>query len=377
MNTHQRDPIADYFDQLAHVADGDLVSDRLPGIQRRVQQARVRKTGVALAAAAVATVGGVGLWQGMPTDEDRGVTVAPDLSQTIDLQAVAQGTSTISITFAVSGAATVPFDPGAGKWWDHAEATSVVVRVDGRRVFDDDTLGAECRAGGAVAAYSQNFPPAEPLVVPVDFAGEHKVVVKATYCADGQLVETVDRATVMTVGAPTVVDRLKPDLDGDGVGESVKLIQAANPADDLTLEVIWEDGSSQSAAMPNTMERRLEAVDLDEDGDQEIVVIGGGGDTSEIVVFVVDRGDLVEASYVDAEGQPLEGLYGGAVPTDWNVSWVFGGIYSSRNPNTGPYPAPLELRLWTLSGRTLTEETATTEGCLTEGGSISLGPCSG
>jgi hypothetical protein len=377
MNTHQRDPLVDQLDRLAQIADNDLVPDRIPGIQRRVRQARLLKVGVALAAASVVAVGGVGVWQGMTAPDD-GQPLSPDLSQSIELRADPQGNGRIAIRFTVSGEATVFFDSVTGERLDYAGPTSTLVRVDGETVSETAAPESlECRSGHNSAPYSEAFHDTDPLVVPAIFRGEHRVVVRVTYCADGQILETVARTTVVTEGEPTIVDRLKPDLDGDGVYEFVTLTQPADPAADLILEVTWGDGSSQSATLANTMERRLETADLDGDGDQEIVVVGGGGETSETRVYVVDAGDLVEASYLNAEGRQLKGLYGGAVPTDWNPRWVFGGIYSARNPSAGPYPAPMELRQWSLSGRTLTESATVTEGCLTEGGSISLGPCSG
>jgi hypothetical protein len=178
--------------------------------------------------------------------------------------------------------------------------------------------------------------------------------------------------STLTQSAMAVLDEAKVDVDGDGTAETVRILAPAT-AGDQVLEVAWSSGAAQRAGLPNTMERGLGLpLDLDQVGGREIVVGGGGGETSETRVFTVVGGQLVEALYVDASGRSVTALTAGS--GDWGVLAGPDGIFSVSNPGLTPLPAPVQVRAWTLSGRTLSESAATTTGCL-RGDGLSLEPC--
>lgn len=380
MNTQQRDPIFESLDRLAGIADADLVGDRMPNIKRRVRTTR-RRRGIAVAAAVLA-VGGVGLWQGLPSEQSTAPITNPrgTPSQRITVDAQPQGHDHVRISFTVTGKSTAYADLESGEPVDYAGPRSTEVLVDGKVVDGSDGGAISCRPGGALTSYSLTFHVAKPLVVPVSSAGPHTVVVKAPYCADGVLTQSVESALVTTTEASGFMtfDQRTADLDGDGTNEVVKVLvpkDAQGPAQ--LLRVTWGTGETTTARLPNAMETTVsDPVDLDGDGDLELIVQGGGGDVSIGTVFLADTRGLEQVRTVDAAGHDVS-LTSSTDPADPQTYFGTDGILSYRldDPAATHFPAPVEVRAWSLTGSTLTESDQSVSQCVTFQRAFSLGPC--
>ncbi len=379
MSTQERDPVFESLDRLAGMADADLVGDRMPGIQRRVRVARRRRRAGLVAAAAVVAVGGAGVWQALPSGQTPPTVTrpAPAPWQRIDLDARPQGADHVRISFSVTGESTAYADMNTGDPTDYAGPRSTEVVVDGAAVTGSDGGAISCEPGGDLTPYTMRFHADEPLVVPVS-PGQHTIVVKAPYCAEGELVRSTQRVVVSTTaGGFTTFDQRKDDLDGDGTDEVLRLLVPKGDGEDQLLEVTWGTGETTTATVPNTMETYLrDPVDLDGDGDLELVLEGGGGDMAEGMVFLADTDHLERVKTVDADGKQLP-LRSYADPTTWQTYLGADGIYSYRltDPAATQFPAPVEVREWSLAGDTLTRSPTSVTRCVSFQPTTELGPC--
>jgi hypothetical protein len=383
MNTEQRDPIFESLDQLAGIADTDVAGDRMPDIQRRVRVSRQRKGAGVLAAAAVLAVAGVAVWQGLPNESSAPPVTPPPATtpwQKITIDAEAQDTNHLQISYTINGESTAYSDAETGEPIDVAGPAYTELIVDGDSVTGSDGSAMDCKPGGALTPYTLEFPGDGPAVVDVFGAGEHTVVVKAPYCADGEIVMDIQRVVVTTVATgSTIGDQLRTDLDGDGANEIVRIRVPNDINSDQELQVTWGTGETTSAPLPNTMEYGiLDPSDLDGDGDLELVVNGGGGETSLYWVFQATTGTVEQVKSVDASGKELALTSTGEDTTASQISYGPDGIrsYQLVDPNAATPPAPAEVRAWTLSGDTLTQSAdSTTECVLAYNPTPELGPC--
>lgn len=176
----------------------------------------------------------------------------------------------------------------------------------------------------------------------------------------------------------TTFDRRRADLDGDSAAEVIKIrVPVDTTVEDQQLQVEWGNGDIVTTALPNTMETSLLGpIDLDDDGDLELITRGGGGETSVTKVFQAEPASLAEVETVDAAGAGAS-LATSAEPTTWQVHVAADGIYSYRltDPTTLDFPAPVTLRLWTLEGSTFTLPERSETQCVTFQPIFELGPC--
>lgn len=381
MNTQQRDPLFESLDRLAGIADTDLVGDRMPDIQRRVRVARQRKGAGLVAAAAVLAVGGVGVWDALPTERTAPPVTNPGTTpwQQITVNAEPEGTDHVRISFTVTGESTAYADMGTGDPVNYAGPRSTDVLVDGKVVDGSDRGAISCQPGGELTPYTMKYHVNEPLVVPVLSPGQHTIVVKAPYCADGDLVESTETVVVTTeAGGFTTADQLKADIDGDGTDEVVELLYPKDlNVDDQLLRVTWSRDETTTATLPQNWEGHLvDPVDLDSDGDLELIVSAGGGDMAEGWVFLADRDALEQVKTVDEAGNELS-LHSDTDPTAWQAYFGADAIYSYRltDPAATQFPAPVEVRKWTLAGNTLVQSEKSVTQCISFQPTTTLGPC--
>ncbi|MGH3448944.1 MAG: hypothetical protein ACRDP4_15100, partial [Nocardioidaceae bacterium] len=384
----QRDPMFEALDRVAGIADTDPVDDRMPGIKRRVRVSRRRKgAGIAVAAAAL-VVAGASIWQAVPTTRTAPPASGPQTTQVnpppttpwqkVSVHAQAQGSDHLRISYVVTGKSSAYTAPETGDPVD-AGPRLTDVRVDGKPVGGSDGGALACKPGGTLSSYTEKFHTDKPLVVPVSPGGKHTVVVKAPYCADGHLAHSTKRVVVtMPPTGFTVADRATADVDGDGTDDVVRLLVPKDTGGEhQLLRVTWGTGGSATATLDNTMTSQLtKPVDLDHDGDLEIIVVAGGGDMQRGYVFVADAGSLQRVQAVDASGQEVR-LQGDTNPAAWQTYFGPDGIYSYRltDPSTTDFPAPVEVRTWSLAGHTLTQSAKTTSECMSLHPKITFGPC--
>lgn len=389
MNTQQRDPIFESLDRLAGMADTDLVADRMPDIQRRVRVARQRRGAGLVAAAAVLAVGGAGVWQALPSQRTAPPVTNPGTTpwQEITVNAEPEGTDHVQpagtdqvrISFTVTGESSAYADKGTGDPVDYAGPQSTNVLVDGKVVAASERGAISCEPGGELTPYTLKFHIDDPLVVPVSTPGEHTIVVKAPYCADGDLIESTHTVVVTTqADGFATADQLNADIDGDGTDDVVALLVPKDVhGGNQLLRVTWGTGETNTATLPNTMEARLhDPVDLDSDGDLELIVEAGGGDMAEGSVFLADANNLEQVKSVDAAGNELP-LRSDTDPAAWQTYFGADAIYSYRltDPAATQFPAPVEVRKWSLSGNTLIQSEKSVSQCVSFQPTTTLGPC--
>lgn len=382
MSTRKQDPIFESLDRLAGMADDDLVGDRMPDIQRRVRVARQRKGAGLAAAAAVLAVGGVGVWHALPSERTAPPVNNPRTTpwQKITVNAKPEGAQ-VRISFEVTGKSSAYTDEGTGESIDYAGPRSTVVVVDGKVVSRTDGGAISCEPGGGLTPYTMEFHVSEPLVVPVSSAGEHTIVVKAPYCAGGDLVKSTDTVVVTTkAGGFTSFDKLEADIDGDGTDEVVQILapKGVNGGDQL-LQVNWGTGETTTAARPNAMlpeTNLVDPVDLDSDGDLELILWSGGGDVAFGSVFLADPGTLEPVKTVDVDGNALY-LLSSSDPATWQTHFGNDGVFSYRliDPAATQFPTPVEVRKWALAGNTLTQSGESLNWCVSFQPTTTLGPC--
>jgi hypothetical protein len=380
MNTQERDPIFASLDRLAGLADTDVVADRMPAIQRRVRVARQRKAAGLAAAAVVLAVGGAAVWQGLPSERSEPPPVTdPTPWQDIAINAEPRGADHVRISYTVTGESSTYSDSQTGEPIDYAGPRNTDVLVDGKVVSGSDGGDISCEPGGVMTPYTMEFGVDKPLVVPVHGVGEHTIEVKAPYCADGTVVENSQRVVVTTVATGfTLGDQLTTDLDGDGIDEVIR-IRVPNDVDgDQELQVVWGTSAVSATSLANSMEHSIfDPVDLDGDGDRELIIHGGGGETSLYSVFLADTDNLEQVRTVDSSGKELLLSSPGEDLFAWHVSAGPDGIISYKliDPESAAPPAPVRVREWTLSGNTLTQAAGSVSECVLVYTPLELGPC--
>ena len=390
MNADKHDPIFDSLDRLAGLADADHVGDRMPDIRRRAREARRRKVAGAGVAAAAVLAAGIGLSQALPRKSEPQPLPTPDnLRQTITIDAEGTYADLVRVRVTVEGRASAYADPVTAEAVPAGPLYYRVI-VDGEVVKETEASEVTCEQGGEVSSYSERFPRQADRAVAayVSGPGEHVVVVHAPYCADGELVDEPAQVTVTTeVGEPVVEAEDVVDLDADGLEETVQIVSpAVGEVGAWSLEVSWGSGSGSGGGagqpLPETSEWSLAAPqDLDGDGRLELIVTGGGGDSSAWQVYRVgeDR-SLVAVSTVNQSGADEPLAYGVSEVTPQNETWRIAllpeGFYSFRAREASPSrPATVDVRRWVLQGDTLTLQDETTPGCWGADLALTLGGC--
>lgn len=381
MSAH--DPIFEALDRLAAAADRSVSGDRMPDIRHRVRVARQRRV-AGVAAVAVLAVG-VGAWLGKPaSDRDLEPAPEPTLEQTVTIEADAVSATRLRVAYTVAGRSSAYTAGGGGSV--PAGPFTMQLSVDGELYPGTPDPGdVSCRPGGAVTTYSKRFPgPTGSYAVDVSGPGEHVVVVRTEYCADGELLESTSQ-TVVTIpeDAADVLDQKREDLDGNGFRELIQVrTDPEGGAGAQELRVSWQNGETSSAPLGSDYERGIDVpFDLDADGSVEIILSGGGGEFVGYEVFrlAADR-SLVAIRTVNEAGQdePLSSSYTDGFPLDetWQVSWTPGIVVSWRAREPFPTrPVTVDVRRWVLTGDTLTLQNEVEAGCWQVDLSVTVGGC--
>ncbi|MEZ5091189.1 hypothetical protein [Nocardioides sp.] len=258
MSGADRDPIFEGLDRLAGLADREVAGDRMPDIRRRVRVARQRRVAAIGVAAVAAVAVGLGVWRVLPVDDKPQPAPQPPagISQTVHPQVTSVAPGVLDIRVTITGRSSAYTDASGRP----VAAGPAVVRlsVDGQEVAGiPASKDASCEPGGEVSTYVARFPTGSAssvFAVPVEGAGEHRVEVRASYCADGEVFESVATVLATTDTAFDVVDETRADLDGDGADESIQLLMPPAGTDaDQQVRVTWADGVAQDEPLPNTM----------------------------------------------------------------------------------------------------------------------------
>ena len=185
---------------------------------------------------------------------------------------------------------------------------------------------------------------------------------------------------ITTVAVPRATETLDADVDGDGTDDVISVVE--QPMDDGSPGLLDRaaDGDGRGGHAGHGAGRREQArrqpIDLDGDGDLEIIVSFSGGEAFWAEVYTWEDGTLVSIKIRDAAGG--DRLAGdGVEPTDWQLAFLPDGIYSWRyaDPAATDRPAIVEVRTWTLEGRTLTQSTQSVPGCVDAEFALSLRRC--
>lgn len=387
MSTEKRDPIFDSLDRLAGLADQDIVGDRMGDIRRRVRVARQRKVAGGVVAAAVVVAAGLGasqLLSGGPSTIDPAPPVPSGIEQRVTIDATPAYSDLIQIRVGVEGTSSAFTDAATGAAAP-AGPLNIQVVVDGVVVQESKAADVTCEPGGEVSTYSVGFPAREKSFVPadVDGPGEHVVEVRAPYCADGELVDEVTTQTVVTsVGEPVVADELTSDIDGDGSDDTVQVVTPApGEQGDTELVVTLADGTMVSRTLADTSEWTLDdPQDLDGDGTQELVLLGGGGESALFEVYQLDGSGLAAVPTLNESGSDEPLAFSLSETGPQNVSEIIeltdSGFVSYRYQDANPTrPAPVEVRRWVLTDGTLTLQDANEPGCVDADFTLTLGGC--
>ncbi len=93
-------------------------------------------------------------------------------------------------------------------------------------------------------------------------------------------------------------------------------------------------------------------------------------------VFLADRDTLEQVKTVDAAGNELS-LHSDTDPTAWQTYFGADAIYSYRltDPAATRFPAPVEVRKWSLAGNTLIQSEKSVTQCISFQPTTTLGPC--
>ncbi len=205
-------------------------------------------------------------------------------------------------------------------------------------------------------------------------------MVKAPYCADGKIVDSTATTVVSTNLGRLHVLRHQPGSTStatDGPRSCRSWCRTTRAATEQLLEVVWGTGETTTATLPNVAETMIKPpIDLDGDGQAEVVVQASGGEYSEYFVFRATKDGLTQVDSVDAGGDPSP-LTSDADPAAWKLDLGVDGFRSYRliDPTPSDQTSPVEIRTWTLEGDTLTRSKDSTEGCVQYLPTFEVGKC--
>lgn len=176
--------------------------------------------------------------------------------------------------------------------------------------------------------------------------------------------------------------RVTADIDGDGRLDTAVQLTRGEAGTHARVKVFWATGGSAVVRLPFSGYERLElGLDLDDDGSHELVLAGSGGESTWWQVVVERDHELARVRTVDAAGKPTplaDGLTEGTgAPWDrgWNTDLLATGFVDFRFVDAHPdVPAPIRVRAWELSGRTLTRSATAEPGCYGADGYLGVSP---
>ncbi|MCB0905862.1 MAG: hypothetical protein KDB63_01945 [Nocardioidaceae bacterium] len=179
--------------------------------------------------------------------------------------------------------------------------------------------------------------------------------------------------------------RVTADVDGDGRLDTAVQLTRGESGTHSRVKVFWATGGSAAVRLPFSGYERLElGLDLDGDGSQELVLTGSGGESTWWQVVAESDHRLTRVRTINAAGRPTP-LAGGlsegtGAPQNrsWHTDLLAAGFFDFRFVEAHPTaPAPIRVRRWELSGRTLTRSATTEPGCYGADGylGVNLGTC--
>jgi len=309
MNTEARDPIFRGLDELAGLADGDLVTDRMSGISRKARTNRIRTQVATAATLAVVAAGAVGVLQLMPSDTKEPqpapspTTPADPSALTIDLTVNQIGRTTLGVTYRIHGTSHEwVYAPGETSDISGPQYTRVL--LDGEEVGGGaDTEGLQCQAGTPELAFDQTWQGENTGGVPVTVPGPgtYAITIQAPSCgADGKLVHNeVSQNVTITEPDLVVADQASVDVDGDGRADEIKLLTSADQAQSggyAVAEVTRASGERTETQVIGTGVPKIGGTaDLNDDGKAEVEIASEGQNHSWWTVLTFHGGKVVAA----------------------------------------------------------------------------------
>ncbi len=178
-------------------------------------------------------------------------------------------------------------------------------------------------------------------------------------------------ATKTPVNGFAVVGTEQVDVDGDGQPDQVTLLDNTDetgscPCTQKLRVTFASGGTSALSWSPVGPSMLLPAVDLDGDGDSELVVGLKGAEYYEMRVYDADNGQLTQLTSLDSDGTPLSLGIWAATTESWSTAYTTdGGLadYQLKRADPGAPPFPVKVRLWTMTGLTLTRSDTIEKGC--------------
>ena len=266
----------------------------------------------------------------------------PQLEVELQVKGVG-GRDTYRVIYVVTGTAVAVRDPGTKETVAHGNPLGTRVLLDGREVAGTDGGYVECDPAGEVERYDQSFSPADVPIQP----GDHTLRVEVPYCTtDGQVRTASDSYTSYFLGEVTEVDRNRADLDGDGTPEELVV------SDEGTESALHLSGSVDGTVSLDAAEpvRVSEVVDLDGDGDREVLVEARWRSVTATIVVTLDDGQPALVT------SPAEGprRYSGTVDGDFHGTRLVDGVLTTWDGSgTGEEVGPVEGGTWVLEGTRL------------------------
>lgn len=188
-----------------------------------------------------------------------------------------------------------------------------------------------------------------------------------------------DGAGVSSGAAPQQLASVTGDIDGDGREDTVVMTATQVPDVPDTIEIFWgTEGSEQHPLTGGGEADLLPLADLDGDGDLEIVVSAGGGESSWYDVYTFADGTVVKATVAGAD--PAAASLDGQQTPGWVTRFQDGRFVEFESvPEGTPVPTDtVPVHTWRLDGTAFSRSDDTTPGCWVEsdgGYRLELGGC--
>lgn len=156
--------------------------------------------------------------------------------------------------------------------------------------------------------------------------------------------------------APVELGSQSGDIDGDGRTDVVRLMATDGSSAPDQIEIFWGTEGSETHALTGGGEGEMYPFrDLDGDGDLEIVVGAGGGESGWFDVFTFTGTDVVQAKVAGAPASEVSSLNLYQSP-DWLTTYADGFVeYRFVDEADTTVPAAVEVRDWVLDGTTFTQ----------------------
>lgn len=331
MNDNERDPLLQALDDLAHSADHDHVGDRMPVITRGVRVQRIRR-GIAVGAVTLvaATVAAAGASQLIPTLRTEPPPILGSATPATPTPGVRTASSEPTSSTKASPSPTADVPSGTQSSSSSKPTTGLQIEMDPQQIADN-MIGLEFRIHGSHYGQADTEMSGHPPVVSVLLDGKHvdtvgysepsklvctdgakkvtldatfdgqfakgeyvtvpgpgtyTITIQAPYCDKAGKVVDNEVEQKVTVGTPelSATDETTVDFGGDGTKEDVRLLmpkdrRVQGQSRYQVAEITSANGDRVEVPLygewPTTV---VDAVDLNDDGADELIVKSSGAD---------------------------------------------------------------------------------------------------